>query len=110
MIHRRKVLSCCLTTILSFSILTGIGFASPAISALAAAGQSTANNSLQKRGSDSSGLTSSEIASAKAKGLVWVNTKSRTYHTGGRYYGKTKHGRFMSLDDAKKAGYRASKH
>ncbi len=37
-----------------------------------------------------------------------MNTASGVYHKGGQYYGKTKQGKFMSEDDAKKAGYRAS--
>jgi hypothetical protein len=50
-----------------------------------------------------------DIASAKASGKVWVNTESGVYHKGGRWYGKTKQGKFMSEDDAKKAGYHAAK-
>ncbi len=53
--------------------------------------------------------SSSEIANAKAKGMVWVNTGTKVYHTGGRYYGTTKHGQFMSEADAQKAGYKAAK-
>jgi hypothetical protein len=51
----------------------------------------------------------SEIADAKAKGMVWVNTSSKIYHKEGKSYGKTKRGQFMSEDDAKKAGYREAK-
>ena len=50
-----------------------------------------------------------EIADAKAKGLVWVNLSSKIYHKEGKFYGKTKRGKFMSEDDAKKAGYRVAK-
>ena len=50
-----------------------------------------------------------EIADAKAKGMVWVNLGSGVYHKEGKFYGKTKRGKFMSEDDAKKAGYRESK-
>jgi len=53
--------------------------------------------------------TAQEIADAKAKGLVWVNTESKVYHKDDRFYGKTKQGKFMTEDDAKKAGYRPAK-
>jgi hypothetical protein len=53
--------------------------------------------------------TEQEIADAKAKGMVWVNTSSKVYHKEGEFYGKTKHGKFMTEDEAKKAGYKAAK-
>jgi hypothetical protein len=53
--------------------------------------------------------TDAEIADAKAKGMVWVNTGSGKYHKGGEWYGKTKQGKFMTEADAQKAGYKASK-
>ena len=31
----------------------------------------------------------SEIADAKAKGMVWVNPSSKIYHKEGKFYGKT---------------------
>jgi hypothetical protein len=49
-----------------------------------------------------------EIASAKSSGKVWVNLDSKVYHKGGRWYGKTKSGKFMTEDEAKAAGYKAS--
>jgi hypothetical protein len=52
--------------------------------------------------------TDPQIASAKSSGMVWVNTDSGIYHKGGRWYGKTKTGKFMSEADAKAAGYKAS--
>src|ERR1051325_9069715 len=53
--------------------------------------------------------TATEIADAKAKGLVWVNTSTKVYHKDGQFYGTTKQGKFMTEDDAKKAGYKAAK-
>jgi len=36
---------------------------------------------------------------------VWVNTSSHVYHKqGSRWYGKTKHGKYMSEQDAIKEG------
>jgi hypothetical protein len=54
-------------------------------------------------------VSDSEMAAAKASGKVWVNTETGVYHKGGRWYGATKQGKFMTEDDAIKAGYRASK-
>jgi hypothetical protein len=53
--------------------------------------------------------SSSDIASAKASGKVWVNTESGVYHSSGRWYGKTKQGKFMTESEAKAAGYKPAK-
>jgi hypothetical protein len=50
--------------------------------------------------------SSQDIAAAKASGKVWVNTESGVYHKGGRWYGKTKAGKFMTEAEAKAAGYK----
>ena len=66
----------------------------------------TVSKSTSKSTSDAS--SPSEIAAAKASGKVWVNTESRVYHKGGRWYGKTKAGKFMTESEAKAAGYKAA--
>jgi hypothetical protein len=44
---------------------------------------------------------------AKSDGMVWVNTDAGVYHKPGtRWYGKTKHGKYMLEPDAVKAGYK----
>ena len=43
-------------------------------------------------------------------GMVWVNTETKVYHhEGDRWYGRTKHGKYMSESEAMTAGFRASK-
>src|SRR6266446_3738379 len=69
----------------------------------------TTKSSSAKTSSDTAAPLDSEIADAKAKGMVWVNLSSKIYHKEGKFYGKTKRGKFMSEDDPKKAGYREAK-
>ena len=54
-------------------------------------------------------VSDSEIAAAKASGKVWVNTQTGVYHKEGKWYGATKQGKFMTEDEAVKAGFRPSK-
>ena len=56
-----------------------------------------------------SAATDPQIKSAQASGQVWVNTESKVYHKSGRWYGKTKQGKFMSEADAQKAGFHEDK-
>ena len=43
------------------------------------------------------------------KGMVWVNTDTKVYHVeGDRWYGATKHGKWMWEDQAVREGFRAS--
>jgi hypothetical protein len=53
--------------------------------------------------------SAADIAAAKATGKVWVNLNTGVYHRGGRWYGKTKDGKFITVDEARKAGYKAAK-
>jgi hypothetical protein len=52
----------------------------------------------------------SRSAASSAPGMVWVNTDTKVYHReGDRWYGKTKHGRYMTEQDAVQQGYREAK-
>jgi DNA uptake protein ComE-like DNA-binding protein len=45
-----------------------------------------------------------------ARGMVWVNLDSKIFHReGDPWYGRTKHGQYMTEADALKAGYREAK-
>ena len=85
--------------------LHGISLAQPA----PAKDSKTTKSSSAKTTEQTAAPTDSEIADAKTKGMVWVNLSSKVYHKEGKFYGKTKRGKFMSEDDAKKAGYREAK-
>lgn len=76
-----------------------------AVSAPAITLQAPATNQSSKPAT----VSAADIAAAKASGKVWVNLDSGVYHQGGRWYGKTKNGKFMTVDEAKKAGYKAAK-
>jgi hypothetical protein len=42
--------------------------------------------------------------------MVWANLDTKIYHReGDRWYGKTKHGKYMTESDAQAAGFRAAK-
>lgn len=69
----------------------------------------TTKTSNAKTSAATAAPTDKEIADAKAKGDVWVNLSSKIYHKEGKFYGKTKRGKFMTEDEAKKAGYREAK-
>ncbi len=67
-----------------------------------------ATKASHKTATTTASASDSQISAAKSGGMVWVNTDSGVYHKGGRWYGKTKTGKFMNEADAKAAGYKAS--
>ena len=76
--------------------------------------RSSEASSSSRSSTSSSSAKSSEASTPRqpppAKGMVWVNTATKVYHyEGDKWYGNTKEGKYMTEDDAIKAGYRASK-
>jgi len=67
------------------------------------------NQPTAKASSSNAAVSATDIAAAKASHKVWVNLDSGVYHKGGRWYGKTKNGKFMTEDEANKAGYKPAK-
>jgi hypothetical protein len=60
--------------------------------------------------SEEAASTTATAATPPSPGMVWVNAKTKVYHTAGdRWYGKTKNGQWMTEADAIKEGYRKSK-
>lgn len=57
-----------------------------------------------------SSATPPSAGAPPVKGMVWVNLETKVFHReGDRYYGNTKHGKYMTEADALKAGYREAK-
>jgi hypothetical protein len=75
---------------------------------LSASSQSVAPSGNRAAAKTAGSASSQEIAAAQASGKIWVNTDSGVYHKGGRWYGRTKAGKFMTEAEAKAAGYQAA--
>jgi hypothetical protein len=97
-----KTVSLKIVAVLLAALLVGT-----AVAQTASSGSQATTTSHTK--AQSSTPSAPDIAAAKASGKVWVNLDTGIYHKGGRWYGKTKNGEFMSVDDAKKAGYKEAK-
>jgi len=94
---------------LIFFVLLALTFSWSLPQETAAKPQTPAASSTQAAKPASGTPTASDIAAARASKKVWVNLDSGIYHKGGRWYGKTKNGKFMTADEAKKAGYKPAK-
>ena len=96
--------------ILLTAFVAALSMALPGMAQAPAAKTEQAKSSPKKKAVEAAPApTAQEITDAKAKGMVWVNTSTKVYHKEGAYYGKTKHGKFMTEDEDKTAGYKAAK-
>ncbi len=87
------------------SVYAGSGSAQTGSAAQAGASKTAASMAKTTAGVP----TDAQISDAQSKGMVWANKESKVYHKGGQFYGKTKHGQFMTEADAQKAGYKEAK-
>ena len=84
--------------------------AKPAASASAAPPAASKPAAAPPKASSSTEATSAPAGPPPSRGMVWVNTETKVFHReGDKWYGNTKHGKYMSEADALKAGYRESK-
>jgi DNA uptake protein ComE-like DNA-binding protein len=82
----------------------------PASSAPASSSSAPASSSAKAPEAKPAAAAEAPRQPPPAKGMVWVNTATKIYHyEGDRWYGNTKEGKYMTEDEAIKAGYRASK-
>jgi hypothetical protein len=92
------------------------------LGALVAAGHPTLHAQSHPAGADKPPAAASSASAAQSPAekpptpapanaaTVWVNTDTGVYHKqGSRWYGKTKHGKYMLEADAVKAGYKPAK-
>lgn len=94
-------------------LVTYEGGATSAAAPAAATTPATAEHMHKTRNTVSAESANGEPTTAQTPpqaGMVWVNLKTKIYHMeGDRWYGKTKNGKWMTEQDAIKAGYRKAK-
>jgi hypothetical protein len=90
-------------------LVTVAAKAAPAAASKPEAAPASKPSMASKSSSSSAGVAES-AGPPPVKGMVWVNTETKVFHReGDKWYGNTKHGKYMNEADAVKAGYRESK-
>ena len=91
-------------------VTVGARSAAPAAPAPQSAAASKQEAAPPRASSSTSSAVSPPGEKPPVKGMVWVNTETKVFHReGDKWYGNTKHGKYMTEADALKAGYRESK-
>jgi hypothetical protein len=87
---------------------TPVPKSAPAAAAAPAAAPAPAPRTAAKPAAPSAAATAPQ--SPPSPGMVWVNTDTKVFHReGDKWYGNTKHGKWMTEADATKAGYREAR-
>jgi hypothetical protein len=86
------------------------GNSNAAAAAKSTTAATTAPSTTSSAPAQTSATTRPQAPPANTEGLVWINTDTGVYHKQGtRWYGKTRHGKYMLEADAIKAGYKPAK-